>query len=214
MLRGTVSSPFQDFIQDKIPTMRVVWRGEVRPSRITSVGASFDDKARFYAPDEGVLPNGERAARAGSISDIIRDIAGLSRTGENIPRVIVADSRISASDGEAESFLAFLLQQGVRLDIQAAAKPASLLMNRLSKMTAGKTYYTREINWIPRNGSVEWMLSVPLPPDITTYGYPSDTTLSLFADIDMIRFSDWVPIWPSLIRRDLESQDQGPGASP
>jgi hypothetical protein len=100
-----------------------------------------------------------------------------------------------------EPFLAFLLQQGVRLDIQAVAKPASLPMSRLSKMTSGKTYYTEAINWIPRNESVEWVLSVPLPSDITTYGYPSDTTLSLFSDIDMIRFSDWVPIWPSLIER-------------
>ena len=173
----------------------------MRPSRITSVGASFDDKARFYAPDGGALPGGERVTRAGSLSDVMRDIAGLSRTGENIPRVIVLDSRISVPDDEAESFLAFLLQQGVRLDIRAAARPASMLMNRLSKMTSGKTYYTEAINWIPRNDSVEWVRSVPLPPDVTTYGYPSDTTLSLFSDIDMIRFSDWVPIWPSLIDR-------------
>jgi hypothetical protein len=201
MLRGTVSSPFQKFIQDKVPTTQVIWRGEVRPSRITSVGASFDDKARFYAPAGGTLPNGERVMPAGSVSDVMRDIASLSRRGENIPRVIVADSRISVSDDEAESFMAFLLHQGVRLDIQAIAKPASMLMNRLSKMTSGKTYYTDAINWIPRNESVEWVLSVPLPPDTTTYGYPSDTTLSLFSDIDMIHFSDWVPIWPSLIGR-------------
>jgi hypothetical protein len=100
-----------------------------------------------------------------------------------------------------ESFMAFLLQQGVRLDICAVAKPAPVMMNRVSKTTSGKTYYTEAINWIPRNESIEWVLSVPLPPDITTYGYPSDTTLSLFADIDMIRFSDWVPIWPSLLDR-------------
>jgi hypothetical protein len=135
------------------------------------------------------------------VSDVVSDIASLSRRGENIPRVLAVDSRISVSDDEAEPFLAFLLHQGVRLDIQAAVKPASMPMNRLSKMTAGKTYYTEAINWIPRNESVEWALGVPLPPDVTTYGYPSDSTLSLFADIDMIRFSDWVPIWPSLIDR-------------
>ena len=201
LLRGSASSPFQNFIQDKVPATRVVWRGEVRPSRITSVKAGFDDKARFYSPAGGVLPNGERVTPAGSVSDVMSDIAGLSRTGENIPRVIVLDSRISGPDDQMEPFLAFLLQQGVRLDIWAVTKPASILMNRISKMTSGKTYHTEEINRIPRNESVEWVLSVPLPPDITTYGYPSDTTLSLFADIDMIRFSDWVPIWPSLLER-------------
>ncbi|MDR0764618.1 MAG: hypothetical protein LBE65_03390 [Synergistaceae bacterium] len=197
-LRGTVSSPFQKFIRNKAPTTQVIWRGEVRPSRITSVRAGFDDDARFYAPAGGALPGGERVTQAGSVSDVMRDIAGLSRAGENIPRVIVADSRISMPDGDAESFLAFLLQQGVRLDVMAVARPASVLMNRVSRMTFGKTYYTEEINRVPRNGSVEWALSVPLPPDVTTYGYPSDTTLSLFSNIDMIRFSDWVPIWPSL----------------
>jgi hypothetical protein len=201
MLRGTVTSPFQNFIQGKVPTTQVIWRGEVRPSRITSVSASFDDKARFYAPAAGALPNGESVTPAGSVSDVMSDIASLSRMGENIPRVLVLDSRISVPDDGAEPFLAFLLQQGVRLDIHAVAKPASMLMNRLSKMTSGKTYYTEEINWIPRNDSAEWVLSIPLPPDITTYGYPSDSTLSMFSDIDMIRFSDWVPIWPSLIER-------------
>jgi hypothetical protein len=73
-------------------------------------------------------------------------------------------------------------------------------------MTLGRTHYARTIKKIPQNDRVVWVLSIPLPPDVTTFGYPSDTTLSLFSDIDMIRFFDWIPIWPSLISRDEKEE--------
>jgi hypothetical protein len=200
MLRGAVTSIYHDFIQGKIPITQVVWHGEVRPSRITAVGAGYERTARFYSPEEGVSRNAV-IIRAVTISDVMGDIASISRSGEPIPGVIVLDTRISGSDGQWELFFAFLLQQGARLDLWALNRPASPLVSRISKLTLGQTYYSAEAAQAPKNDSVEWILSVPLPPDIATFGYPSDTTLSLFSDIDAIRFTDWIPIWPSLMQR-------------
>ncbi|MDR3076934.1 MAG: hypothetical protein LBU26_06500, partial [Synergistaceae bacterium] len=205
MLRGSATSTFHDFIRDKVPVTQLVWRGEVRPSRVMSTGLGDAGAARFYSPPGGNLPDGGAITAVNSISEVMSDIAQMSRRGERIPGVIVLDSRISASDGELELFLAFLLQQGVRLDLWASEKPASLRLCRISRITLGRTYYTKNVEAATAGMEIEWVLGVPLPPDITTFGYPSDTTLSLFAEIDAIRFTDWLPIWPSLISRKEET---------
>lgn len=201
MMRGAVSSTFQSFIQDKSPMTQVVWRGEVRPSRVTEVGSSSEGDPKYYAPSSDKTPDGDDIIRANSISDVMDDIADASRGGEPIPRVIVMDTRISGSDEQLALFLGFLLQQGIRLDLWSIGRPAAPLMCHISRLTLGHTYYTRALSRVPGNESAEWILSVPLPPDLDTFGYPSDTTLSLFSDIDVIRFADWLPLWPSLIRR-------------
>jgi hypothetical protein len=201
MLRGAASSTFHSFIQNRTPVTQVVWKNEVRPSRISKVGGSKDGAPAFYSTVSGYTAQGERIIKAGSITEVMSDIAGNSRKGENIPRVIVLDSRISGTDEQLSLFLGFLLQQGIRLDLWSLDRPASLLLCHISRITLGHTYYTRAVQTIPFNDSIEWILSVPLPPDLATFGYPSDATLSLFSDIDVIRFTDWIPIWPSLIKR-------------
>jgi hypothetical protein len=201
LLRGAVTSTFLDFIQERIPTTQVVWRGETRPSRVVTVGAGLEGATRFYSSDAGRTENGDAITEAGDITDVMGDIARISRAGEHIPRVVVLDSRISGTDGQIGLFLAFLLQQGVRLDLWPAQRPASLEMSRISRITMGRTYYSSSMKTPPLNDSVEWVLSIPLPPDAGTFGYPSDITLSLFAEIDLIRFTDWIPVWPSLIDR-------------
>ena len=205
MIRCAVSSTFQDFTRGREPSTQVVWRGEIRPSRVVSIGESHprdrDGAVRYYAPGGSVMPNGVPIAPAEAIADVMSDIAELSRGGYDIPRVIVLDSRISGSEGQIELFLAFLLRQGIRLDLLKIHRPASLPICRVSRITGGRSYYTREAEAPQPARNIEWVLSLPLPPDITTFGYPSDTTLSLFSEIDVIRFDDWIPIWPSLMRR-------------
>jgi len=205
MLRCEVSSTFRDFVRLREPSTQVVWRGEVRPSRIVSIGENplreGDATIRYYSPGGGTARNEVRVVSANVIADVMSDIAALSRGGNDIPRVIVLDSKISGSEGQMELFLAFLLRQGTRLDLWHIDRPASLSMYRISKITGGRSYYTSDAGASRPAGNVEWILSLPLPPDITTFGYPSDTTLSLFAEIDVIRFADWMPIWPSLMNR-------------
>ncbi|MDR1471549.1 MAG: hypothetical protein LBS75_03410 [Synergistaceae bacterium] len=201
MLRGAASSTFHDFIRDRTPNTQVVWRGEVRPSRVTEISSGNDGVTRFYSPTTGMTSLGDRIARASSINDVMADIAGMSRVGEPMPKVIVLDTRVTGSDGQLSLFMAFLLQQGIRLDLWAIGRPAPRMLCRISRITLGNTYYSRALEVVPFNDSIEWVLSVPLPPDVDTYGYPSDTTLTLFSTVDIIRFTDWLPIWPPLINR-------------
>jgi hypothetical protein len=202
MLRGVSSSSFRDFIRNKLPSTQAVWRNDTRPSRVADVSADVAGTALYYSPypSESMVNNDVRIAA--TISDVMADIAAVSRSGGDIPGVLVLDTRISGTDDEMGTFFGFLLHQGVRLDMWASNRPASAPMTRISRSTLGYTYYSRDLRTIPFNDGIEWIFNIPLPPDIATYGYPSEATLSIFGTIDVIQFNDWIPIWPSLISRE------------
>lgn len=199
MVRAAASSVYHSFIQNKTPNTLAIWRGEQRPSSVIEVVPANRNSIRFYSPSPGTEPNA-RLAHAASVRDIIADIEKMSLRGEEIPKVIVVDTRIAPSEEETPLLLAFLLHQGVRLDLWALSRPASESMAHLSRVTLGRTYFNRTLDVVPANTSYEWILSIPLPPDTYTFGYPSESTLSIYADIDFVRFIDWLPIWPSLLK--------------
>jgi hypothetical protein len=202
IFRGEISSVFQSFIQDKTPDTQVVWRGDTRPSKVTLAKAPDAGPIFYYSPkpSENFANGGVRLA--GSLSDVMADIASASRSGEKMPSVIVLDTRISGEGAEAEAFFAFLLQQGARLDLWALKRPAAPLLARISQTTLGNAYYTQTLDEIAKSEKSEWVMTLPLPPDTATYGYPSDATLSVFATVDVIQFTDWMPVWPSVITRE------------
>lgn len=201
MMKVKASSVYHNFIQGKLPDTQAVWRNEVRPSRVLQVTSSGGGVTLFYSPSAGDAGMTAMITRAATLSDVMADIARLSRAGTEIPRVIVLDTRITASDEELAIFLAFLLQQGIRLDLWAITRPSPPILTHISRITLGNTYYSRTLNAVRPNNSYEWTLSIPLPPDTYTFGYPSESTLSVFATIDVIRFTDWMPIWPSLLKK-------------
>jgi hypothetical protein len=202
MLRGAATSAFLDFMRGKIPDIQVVWRNEVRPSRVTEVSADEAGSIFYYSPNPSENIVNDDVRRASSISDVIADIAAASRAGGALPKALVLDTRISGANEELEAFFGFLLQHGARLDLWAVKRPPSALAMRISQMTMGNAYYSASIDNVPLGGGAEWMLSVPLPPETTTYGYPSDATMSVFATVDVIRMTDWIPLWPSLLSRE------------
>ncbi len=201
MIRVVASSFFQDFIQNKIPDTQAIWRNELRPSRVFDIAPTNGGAIRFYSLSPGDARTDAKVTQASTLADVMADLARASRFGDEIPKVLVLDTRIAASDDELSLFLAFLMQQGIRLDLWCIARPASPLLTHLSKITLGNTYYARTLDIVRSNNSYEWVLSIPLPPDTHTFGYPSESTLSIYATIDVIRFMDWVPIWPSLLKK-------------
>jgi tetratricopeptide (TPR) repeat protein len=202
MLRGAASSAFLDFMRGKAPDIQVVWRNEVRPSRVTEVSADKTGAIFYYSPNPSENIVNDDVRRASSISDVIADIAAASRGGRALPKALVLDTRISGTNDELETFFGFLLQHSVRLDLWAVKRPPSALVMRISQMTMGNSYYSASLDNIPLGDGEEWMLSVPLPPETATYGYPSDATMSVFATVDVIRMTDWIPLWPSLLSRE------------
>ena len=201
MVRVVASSTFQNFIQNKIPDTQAIWRNELRPSRVFDIAPSNRGSIRFYSPSLGDATTDAKVTRVSTLAEVMADIASVSRFGDEIPKVLVLDTRITATDEELSLFLAFLQQQGIRLDLWSLARPASPLLTHISKITLGTTYYARTLDIVRSNNSYEWILSIPLPPDTYTFGYPSESTLSIYATIDVIRFTDWMPIWPSLLKK-------------
>jgi hypothetical protein len=201
MLRGLVSSVYHDFISGKIPNTNVVWRNEVRPSRVIQTATIDGGEARFYATSRPLGSLSPEVTEVDSLNDVMDDIARISMSGGEIPKVLILDTRIAENDDQLSIFLGFLLHQGVRLDLWILNRPPSALMNRISRMTRGYSYFTAEPGVVPLNENIEWILSLPLPNDTSTFGYPSEITLSLFSNIDVVSFTDWLPIWPSLMER-------------
>jgi hypothetical protein len=201
MVRVVASSIFQSFIQNKMPDTQAIWRNELRPSRVFDISPLNRGSIRFYSPSLGNASTDAKVTPASTFADVMEDIADASRSGEEIPKVLVLDTRITATDDELSILLAFLMQQGIRLDLWSIARPAPPLMAHISEITLGNTYYARTLDVVRPNSSYEWVLSIPLPPDTHTFGYPSESTLSVYATIDVIRFTDWMPIWPSLLKK-------------
>jgi hypothetical protein len=201
MLRASLSSVFQRFIKGRAPDVQVVWRGESRPSIVKTVSAERSGAVFYYSPNPADNIVNEDVRQAFTVQDILADIAAASRSGEALPKALVLDTRISGTDSELEALFALALQNGIRFDLWALKRPATTLMTRISQATLGQTYYSERLDNVPSGNGTELMLSVPLPPDATTYGYPSDATLSVFSTIDVIHFSDWIPVWPSMLRR-------------
>lgn len=201
MLRASASSVFQGFIEDRTPDTQAVWRDESRPSSVSMVSAENSGGVFYYSPNVADNIVNDDVRRALTVSDVIGDIAGASRSGTPLPKALVLDTRLSGTDGELEALFALALQNGIRVDLWALRRPASMRLTHISQATLGQVYYTSRLGNAPLEGRTEWMLSIPLPPDHTTYGYPSEATLSVFATIDVIQFADWIPIWPSVLQR-------------
>ena len=200
-LRGTASSVYRDFILDKTPVSEAVWRDEVRSARITETGTNKKESAVLYTPLARRGAGDLEMRSASTFGEIWADMASSSRAGREIPRVIVLDTRIEIPEGQFPFFFSFLLHQGIRLDLWAAGRPASTALAYLSRCTLGNTYYTETVETVPRSDGIEWVVGVPLPPETVSFGYPTDATLSIYAAVDVIQFNDWIPIWPSLVKR-------------
>ena len=108
---------------------------------------------------------------------------------------------MDATQAQLVAFLPFLLQQGIRLDLMEMGRPASIMLKRLSRLTRGVSFYTWPTTGVLPNDTLNWVVRIPLPPEPVTFGFPSDATLSFFADVHSIQFRDWLPIWPTLLKR-------------
>lgn len=203
-LKGRASSMYTDFVLENIPSSEAVWRDEVRPSSLTAANGAVPGAKFVYSPSPDAPF--EDVRQAADYFGIWDDLAAYSRTGAEMPQVIVLDTRVEIPEGKLPLFMSFLHHQGIRLDLWALARPASMALTAVSRSTMGYTYFS-DLRTIPDNEGAMWQFSVSLPPRTVTFGYPSDATLSIFAATDAIRFNDWIPIWPAIIKR-IEEKEQ------
>ena len=197
---GAVGSIFHDFVAQQVPISQVVWRGEVRPAPVTE-----EERKDTQLPWYYVAANGSNGLSGAFVvqgfGDVMKNIETRARRREKLPRVLVIDSRVDATEAQLVTFLPFLLHQGIRLDLMEIGRPASMMLKRLSRLTRGFSFYAWPTTGVLRNDTLNWVVRIPLPPEPVTYGYPSDATLSFFADVHSIQFRDWLPIWPTLLKR-------------
>lgn len=197
---GTVGSIFHDFVAEQIPVSQVVWRDEVRPAPMTEEIRKDDQLPWYYVAENGNHGLSGAVVVPG-LNEMMKNIEARARRKEKLPRVLVLDSRVDATQAQLVAFLPFLLQQGIRLDLMEMGRPASIMLKRLSRLTRGVSFYTWPTTGVLPNDTLNWVVRIPLPPEPVTFGFPSDATLSFFADVHSIQFRDWLPIWPTLLKR-------------
>ncbi len=208
-LRGRSGSRYT---MDRVVSSRgiagsAVWRQELLACAVEQAAVSASEHALAAGPDEELL-------RAVDMDSLWRTLARYSSSGKPLPSVLALDSRISATAGQLAELFAFAMNQCLRIDVFQNSSPASFEMLRLAGFSGGNVYNAPVPKGIPFYGSVEWEIAIPLPREPIPYGYPSDATLSVFIDMQNIRFRDWLPIWPSLVRNGgLKQGDTPEGAS-
>jgi|GEM_PF-796120 len=208
-LRGRLSPlTYRGLMSAGAPISDAVWRNEVRSSRITESNALGGELAVLYSPygNGGASPHGLEERIASGFGEIWADLAASSRAGSPLPNVLVLDTRVEVTENQLPLLLSFLMHQGIRLDLWAQSRPASAALTYLSRNTRGNTYYSQNIETVPGSEGVEWIISITLPPETVSFGYPTDATLSLFAFVGAIRFNDWIPIWPALVNRKQQKE--------
>lgn len=205
-LRGTASSIYRNFVIEYPPLSEAVWRDETRTSRITESRLGERPSAIIYTASEIKDGDDQLHRRASTFGEVWEDLAAISRSGAELPGVVVLDTRIEVREGQIPLLFSFLLHQGIRLDLSAVGRPASTALAQLSSNTRGSTYYTEVVKPVSGNDGVEWVVGVPLPQEMISFGYPTDATLSIYATTDVIRFNDWIPLWPSLVKRNKQKE--------
>ena len=205
-LVGSVGGIFHGYIAKGVPDAHSVWRTEVLSTRVVPEIKEDTEKPLYYSTVAQNTP-GVQPVVAPNIQAVMADIKQRSLSGDVFPRVIVLDSRIEARDYELVNALPFFLKQGIRVDLVAIDRPATVILSRLSRITSGHTYFNWPSGTEPRHDQLLWNISLPLPVDTVTFGFPSDATLSFYADMHSIQFRDWLPVWTTLVERKKVGSD-------
>jgi hypothetical protein len=198
-ITGAASTMFRGFTKGKAPDISAIWRRNIIPARTVSMSEVPSGETFYYSPYPAECGVNADVRYALSITDIIGDIAASSRGGGAMPGVIVMDTRVSGSVGEAEKLFALIFKHGIRLDLWAIGRSPSDMTEYISRLSGGYIYRSAELAATPLGSGTKWTLSMTLPYDRTVSGYTSDAVLSVISTVDMIEFSDWLPIWPSMI---------------
>ncbi|GHV52029.1 hypothetical protein FACS1894216_07450 [Synergistales bacterium] len=198
-ITGVVSTMFRGFTKGKTPDMSAIWRRNVLAARTVSMSEVPSGEAFYYSPYPAECEVNADVRYALSITDVIKDIAARSRGGGAMPGVIVMDTRITGSVQDADKLFALIFKHGIRLDLWAIGRSPSDTMEYLSRLSLGYIYRSAELAATPLGSRTEWVFGMVLPQDRTVSGYTSDATLSVISTADIIEFSDWLPIWPSMV---------------
>jgi hypothetical protein len=203
LLEAAVSSPFISYsgIANKIVnaiwnertiTSKAIWNPDGETGK-TPVFLVFHRQAQAGAVTPEI-----RGVRADGGVDIQISLPSVWTAKNNTLTNIIIDSSISFEPDELDALTFFCLNNGLELDIWGRVVP-TVEMVRSSALTGGKVVWSlaNKPDITPPNSSVR--VSIPLPPDLSSSGYPSRSMLTLYLDVGMLHTRNWIPLWPDIL---------------
>ncbi|GHV34185.1 hypothetical protein FACS1894187_04230 [Synergistales bacterium] len=203
LLDAAVSSPFISYSEIAQKVVHAIWNEKTIISRATWNPDGRTDKAPvfliFQRPAQaGTVTPEIRSVNADGGIDIQINLPSVWMAKDNALTNILIDSSISFEPDELDALTFFCLNNGLELDIWGRTVP-TVEMIRSSALTGGKVIWSlaNKPDLTPPNSSVR--VTIPLPLDLSSSGYPNRSMLTLYLDVGMLHTRNWIPLWPDIL---------------
>ncbi|MDR1376685.1 MAG: hypothetical protein LBJ22_04165 [Synergistaceae bacterium] len=202
LLEARLMSPFVTYSKRAGSVVHTVWNNRTIPSFAAWQATSDEKKPEilvFYRPapvgtvhpslDAMVVENG---------TDIQIALPSIWSAQRRTLTNIVVDSSVIFSEDELNTLTLFCLNNGVELDFWARSIP-TVEMVRAAALSGGKVLFSlvNTPDLTPPHSKMQ--ISVPLPQELSSSGYPSRSMLTVYLDIGLMHTRDWVPLWPDML---------------
>ncbi|GHV45897.1 hypothetical protein FACS1894204_06350 [Synergistales bacterium] len=203
VLDAAVSSPFISYSEIANKVVHAIWNERtIVSSAVWNPGGRANKTPVFLifqrpAQTGTVTPEVRSVTAEGGI-DIQISLPSVWMAKDNTLTNILIDSSISFEPDELDALTFFCLNNGIELDVWGRVVP-TIEMIRSSALTGGKVIWSlvNKPDLTPPASSVR--VSVPLPVDLSSSGYPNRSMLTLYLDIGMLHTRNWIPLWPDIL---------------
>ncbi|GHS88554.1 hypothetical protein AGMMS49957_10270 [Synergistales bacterium] len=203
LIEAAVSSPFITYSGIAKKVVHAIWNERTITSNAIWNPGGKANKAPvfliFQRPAQaGAVTPEIRSVRAEGGVDIQISLPSVWMAKDNALTNIVIDSSISFEPDDLDALTFFCLNNGLELDIWGRAVP-TVEMIRSSALTGGKVVWSlaNKPDLTPPDSSVR--VSIPLPPELSSSGYPNRSMLTLYLDVGMLHTRNWIPLWPDIL---------------
>lgn len=201
VVQATFMSPYSAYSRTRPMVSHAVWNNRAMTA-LTSWNESIGRNTGILlfnrrAPDGLINSSLESMVVANGTDLQIALPAVWNAKRENLTNILI-DASLSFSRDEIEVLTLFCLNNGIQLDLWARSFP-SIELARASALTGGKTVFS--VAHMPELSPPfsRMQLRIPLPPELSSSGFPSRSMLVVFLDIGLMYTRDWIPLWPDLL---------------
>ncbi|GHS93101.1 hypothetical protein AGMMS50276_02610 [Synergistales bacterium] len=203
LLEAAVSSPFISYSGIAKKIVYAIWNERtIGSNAIWNPGGRVNKTPVFLIfqrpAQAGAVTPEIRSVRADGGIDIQISLPSVWMAKDNALTNILIDSSISFEPDELDALTFFCLNNGIELDIWGRVVP-TVEMIRSSALTGGKVIWSlaNKPDLTPPNTSVR--VSIPLPVDLSSSGYPNRSMLTIYLDVGMLHTRNWIPLWPDIL---------------
>ena len=200
---ATFMSPFKTYTKTSSLVAHAVWNNRTMPSI-----AVWNERRSDAGKTDIVLFN--RPVASGAVNPAVRNVVvengadvraalpSIWSSRRGVLTNVIMDSTVDMTQEDLNAVALFCLNNGVEFDVWARSVPTMELL-RAAGLTGGVTFFSL-INQPDLSPPYSKMIiRIPLPPELSSSGYPSRSMLSLFLDVGLMQTRDWMPLWPDML---------------